>query len=906
MYVAYRANNIRGVNSTNPIDNLPSTPNHIVQYLRCPRDAMHYGTGCFMIVKSTVTPLAHNVSLYCPDVNNFLCNLQQFGIGNPSIKFNNSECHTTHCHSNNLYTCTSLEIPIHPSGMVYEPCPDMLYKCKDGTCIHHGYLDGEKDCPGGGDEKVTNFPCLMSKSLHRLDDRCHDFKCTSGEYILWHMVCDGQSDCAGHHDEKLCPVGYKNGRVAKQPEAQFICTQSRVAIPPSLLNDLVPDCPHGEDEQYYPNGFNLSLQLQLLTVCVTQGSLPCLLGHPRCFPFDKLCLYDLDINGKLRHCRNGGHLRKCAAIGCPGRFKCALSYCIPTRRVCNGAQDCPGGEDETKDVCSSVTDSCPAQFKCKNGDCIDLHELGDGHPDCGTTADDEQYCKCPTGCECKESVMICTKSTAHLTFEVTGFKFAKIASNIKHIPRFIGGLRLLHLSVSQADLTTIASNMFSDVPNLVVLKLTDNPYLHFIADLAFSGLSHLHTLQLLNSPKITTLSRQTFSKLSSLEVLSFSNSGVTKIASDLFPDLLSIKSIYLTNTSLVHINFTIKLHLKSIVLDIKNNRNLSTVLIERPESLALDEFNLYTDSAMVCCVYDSMLNCTGPEFTTHWCGTEYYYRQQVVCVTHSVITLILSSICIAMRVVQCIKDKLMNTLLIYTHTLGILTTGHVCMTAVKDTMFPHMLHVLENPKYMWCCAAGFVQLFSTCAMPLVAIGISYSYASGLEKGIVRSRLSIFICLFIITSLSVLMSAIWLYLLVNVEPYQLTDSCSFLCVSAGLQTQAGFVLALCLQQIVIWSYMLTLLQYHKASRVIKKSAMEVSSASGHRFGAKQGNVHRVFYHTSLISLVAGLCVVTYITLATVGVSFSHTLDMAISLHVLPLIYTLNDVLYLVRKLHNRAK
>lgn len=44
---------------------------------------------------------------------------------------------------------------------------------------------------------------LLSVSISQ-NYTCNQFKCSSGECLMWSRICDGLYDCSSHEDEKDC------------------------------------------------------------------------------------------------------------------------------------------------------------------------------------------------------------------------------------------------------------------------------------------------------------------------------------------------------------------------------------------------------------------------------------------------------------------------------------------------------------------------------------------------------------------------------------------------------------------------------------------------------------------------------------------------------------------------------
>ncbi|KOB73623.1 Uncharacterized protein OBRU01_10394 [Operophtera brumata] len=71
----------------------------------------------------------------------------------------------------------------------------------------------------------------------------------------------------------------------------------------------------------------------------------------------------------------------------PEEFECGDQSCVSKDWICDGTQDCPGGEDETScDVCDKN------KFRCRSGTCILKRWLCDGYADCPGGEDEIDGC----------------------------------------------------------------------------------------------------------------------------------------------------------------------------------------------------------------------------------------------------------------------------------------------------------------------------------------------------------------------------------------------------------------------------------------------------------------------------------------------------------------------------------
>ena len=180
------------------------------------------------------------------------------------------------------------------------PCGQTQFQCEDNHCISDSLvLDGKPDCLDGSDEGDGILSCWDSDWLTDNCSKCETpacrcsiqyFQCHHGGCILWSKVCNGVDDCPRGTDEVECDYQLVPDSVMQY----FTCSMSNTTIPQTLVADLIPDCPHMEDEM---PPYQIS---DLRHTCESPDNIPCVPGHPRCFPFYHLCLYDHDSHGMLR------------------------------------------------------------------------------------------------------------------------------------------------------------------------------------------------------------------------------------------------------------------------------------------------------------------------------------------------------------------------------------------------------------------------------------------------------------------------------------------------------------------------------------------------------------------------------------------------------------------------------
>ena len=166
-------------------------------------------------------------------------------------------------------------------------------------------------------------------------------------------------------------------------------------------------------------------------------------------------------------------------------FKCPKAYCILSRLVCDGNNDCPYGEDENANICRNKSVSCSGYFKCKNGYCLSVDKVCDGTVDCDGSADDERHCNyAHSNLECLSSpmVLLChykqnATDYGHIaSFNLSGVRYLSININLYCTPLFLKAENLIIFSFSASNIKYAVKNGFDNLKGLRELHFTNNDH----------------------------------------------------------------------------------------------------------------------------------------------------------------------------------------------------------------------------------------------------------------------------------------------------------------------------------------------------------------------------------------------------------------------------------------------
>ena len=487
-------------------------------------------------------------------------------------------------------------------GPITQDCPNGYSKC-GRECVSDLHLcDGEIDCLDAGDEAQCRDICgaEFNISLYFCLNDCHPancscsaifYQCLDGGCLHNSKLCDGQDDCIGGDDEMLCVEPFK---MSTSDERNH------------LVNDLFPDTIDATDEFLYISMLKRRHYFaDMNSYCDSKGDIPCMLGHPHCYPIGKRCVYDHDGNGHLRFCRNGFHLHNCQKFECSGRFKCSYSYCVPFHKICDGTQDCPYGDDEAD--CPFT--SCDGMLRCDKL-CIHPQEICDGVNHC-ILGEDELLCdapKCPSGCKCNGYAVICSYVP---TFDSSakGIIYLTVRSNTSQleVDTFYNFERLLFLDLSLCNVNRVSgSGVFQPLSILKSLNLSHNN-IESLTEAVFLGLGNLHKLDLSWNP-LQHLTVSAFDHLHSVRFLYLHHTKLRRIPWASLGGAHYLAILDLSHSEISHLGSDCARSVTIGVLHLTGN-TITDINLKRP-CFTIQVITLISDQKNMCCLKVMRTKCS--------------------------------------------------------------------------------------------------------------------------------------------------------------------------------------------------------------------------------------------------------------------------------------------------------
>ncbi len=376
----------------------------------------------------------------------------------------------------------------------------------------------------------------------------------------------------------------------------------------SLVGDLFPDCRLAEDEENF---------VQLLAhgnpqKCSDPSKIPCLEGYPRCYNISLVCLYRLDIFGKLVPCRNGRHLESCTQFECNARFKCPHSYCIPWDYVCNGKTDCPQLEDESQ-MCNSLL-WCKHLFRCnKIKTCVHVANVCDGHPNC-PLEDDEIFCQlkeinCPNSCHCMALTILCSATRVMFNLFSYPYVYATVlSSGLSSFDVLSGFQQLSFLNLRNTSVGSVCHQVFAQ--KLIFLSVNFSP-VKLLEKKCFPHHQHLIVLDL-STNKIYTVQINSFVGLLNLTFLNLSHNYLSELG-----------TVLQTN------QFLKVLSVLGNELTVKTTHGLQNLNI----------FKMETEEYSICCMLQDIAECSAPPPWYVSCSQLLIKHVHIIFILASILTI---------------------------------------------------------------------------------------------------------------------------------------------------------------------------------------------------------------------------------------------------------------------------
>ena len=464
-------------------------------------------------------------------------------------------------------------------------CIANQFQCKDGSCISDSsQCDQENNCDEGEDEKNCPPICFINGKPNFTPNECRHCEwvnCRCGMFYAFK-----ENGCQRITYIRLS-LEFHLTHTSPTTNAMFYCNDHK-GITRTLVNDLVPDCGAGEDEEEYKKILiesysHIAANVHSNMSQIHASMMPCIAGHSRTFPRNKLCVVDHDSEGKMRYCRNSFHLLFCKYFECQGMFKCPNLYCLSVHKVCNSVNDCPMGEDET--MCDLPL-SCPGMLRCKAGFCVDQEYVCDAISHCPDN-DDEKLCHvndCPTQCRCIGAYFDCADAG-----------LVKVPASDIHV--FLGNGNKIRLMANELD----------RLQNLMVLVLRTNKMKRLPSD--FQDLSFLFFLDV-GDNGLTHIAAETFKSLHSLHILNIDSNPIVYLESSAFQGLNSLTKLDMRNLSVnkIDLDRLAQDNPRLDWLDISDN-DIDYFLSVRSIPLVSNMRYIRSDSWQFCCIAEFLSVC---------------------------------------------------------------------------------------------------------------------------------------------------------------------------------------------------------------------------------------------------------------------------------------------------------
>ena len=545
-------------------------------------EAKYYnaGNGEYMISHNTlvqsnfVCPNDHNIVIQGMCIKITLIQ-EQFLKHNNTYNLLNAYTHHGMCRSSKSYAeiLTNVDIDIY---LIHDILTEFHAEGSE-LFLNYEIIDSDRHVWFAPPLYPTYVPCFTERTqvtYGNMTNNLEVFRCRDGSFVSYAGVCNGRADCTHSEDEQQCSIGSQGS-----PRTCFdSCTfpncrcdmfyyqcHSGGCVHYDLVCDTFVDCPDGDDE----NGCHRKKSFVKFNEMFVQESyhvglcdppvadmLMCR-SVPQCYSSSAICHYD-HSGDVMAYCEDGSHLGTgsfCQYVECPQHYKCNASYCIPTRKLCDGAMDCPTGDDEAN--CKDFR--CPGHVRCSGVSFrVAPHEVCDGIAHC-PRQDDEKYCQsCPQDCHCSGTAIYCQQINnltlngellspsalvLHNSFTVFIQIYQQYWTKMHHVwPIDMDNGSFAYHVENKTQLALFFS--------VKVLHLTQQGF-RTIPPYFINSQSMIYVN--LSNNIIHTVKRNAFALIQNLQILALVCNNLRSLGSHIFSDLKSLSHLYLNDNELAFV-----------------------------------------------------------------------------------------------------------------------------------------------------------------------------------------------------------------------------------------------------------------------------------------------------------------------------------------------------------------
>ena len=576
----------------------------------------------------------------------------------------------------------------------------------------------------------TYYPCFTSReqTIARKAGDSSFYRCDDNSVIPHVLMCNGKSDCKNSEDEKHCSTCMPTIGNSFSPSCScsiyhYQC-KSGGCVHYDHLCDSTMDCPNGDDEAFchgvtnYPY-FNQKMikHFYITDLCdPPSGDMLMCRSKLQCYSSSRICHYE-HSNGVMAYCEDGSHIGRgslCRYIECRKHYKCPHSYCIPTRKVCDGVIDCALGDDEVE--CEEY--KCPGHMTCHGvAYCVPPHEICDGISHC-PQQEDEKYCQtCPKDCQCKGTAIFCKNVTSLLLNDqlyspsalilYNSYNiFAELYNDYIHKLNYVWLLDLRHgLFYSRLEQRLSTSNRFLSLKFLYL----NHQGLQALPPSFIEGPNILYLN--LSHNIIQSVQENAFSLMQNIKSLSFVSNELTSLESHFCHDLTLLSHLYLSENPLIHITTDVFLNNGYLIM-------------------------IRSEWYMVCCVAFATKDCQPQNDFVSSCSDLISSDLQITAIiTQGIIVFIGNIGALALQCVLYKIEKSDQFLIISLIFADLLMGFYLLAIATVDLMYNKVFYqiVSEWTNSITCIAVGLVNFVSSEMLLLMVSILSFFRVISINK-----------------------------------------------------------------------------------------------------------------------------------------------------------------------------